>query len=422
MKESLLHLLWKLKRFDHNDLHTVSGEKIKIIKYGTHNHDAGPDFLNAEIVIGNTKWVGHVEMHLRSKDWNTHKHQDDPAYNSVILHVVYEHNGIANNHNGQEIPILELNNRIDHSLIQKHQKLEESQAWIPCADAITPSHIDTQRFFLDRVLTERMEEKCARIKTLLKASNNDWEDVLYTMILRYFGLKINGDAFEQLARITPHKLIHKNHSNIHKLESLLLGQSGLILDGNDDYIISLSKEYNHLRNKYKLTPMTGVEWKFARLRPANFPTIRLAQVAQLYHKTPRLFDVLINAENISVIKNILNVETSAYWQSHYLPDKESDKKVKKLGQQAQDTIIINAIIPTIFSYGMITDDMRYKEKAINLLLDLPQEKNNIISGWKSLGFSIKTAFESQALLQLKSKYCDKIRCLDCGLGQKILFS
>jgi hypothetical protein len=422
MKEDLIHLVWKLKKFDFNKLTTTDGEKLQIKKFGFHNKNAGPDFLNGEIIVGDTKWVGHIEMHINSSDWNKHKHQDDKAYNNVILHVVYNEDTKIINQSGQQIPTLILNDRISQHTINNYEKLSQNLDWIPCAKSISKVDDIKKVIFLEKVLIERLQKKCARIYEILDHTHNDWEGTLYRLLLKYFGLKVNGSAFEQLAHVTPYPYIKKLSDKSIALEALLLGQAGLLSNPSDQYISQLRTEYNHYKNKYQLVPMTGVEWRFSKLRPANFPPIRIAQIAQLYHKSPQLFNDILKAKNINDIYTMLDVSASDYWTTHYLPGKTSESKTKKIGQSTKELIAINVVVPLLFSYGQKTDNDIYKDKAISLLENIKAENNSIIREWKGLGMKTKSAFDSQSLIQLKNEYCNNFNCLNCQIGQTILFS
>lgn len=422
MKEDLLHLVWKLKKINFTELATTSGESITIKKFGFHNNNAGPDFLNAEVIIGDTTWFGHIEMHVNASEWKLHKHDKDLAYNNVILHVVYNNDKLIVNQKKQSIPTLVLKDRIEEQTIENYESLKGNQDWIPCAKSFHKTDKTKNNIFLGRVLTERLTEKCTRIQEILKHNNNDWEETLYRLLLKYFGLKVNNTAFEQLAHVTPYKVIKKLSDKAVNLEALLLGQAGLIGDNNDEYINQLKKEYKHFYHKYDLIPMTGVEWKFSKLRPPNFPSIRIAQIAQLYHQSPQLFSQLLNAQSKDKLYKLLNVTASEYWNTHYIPNKQSESRLKKIGKTTKDLIIINVVSPVIFAYGMKLKDQRYKNRAINILEQIGAENNTIIRNWKDLGINVRSACDTQALIQLKNVYCNQFKCLHCQIGQSILFS
>ena len=358
-------------------------------------------------------------MHLHASAWNQHKHQNNPAYNNVILHVVYTDDKTIHNENGQTIPTIILKDRIEPKLITNYENLIAGLNWIPCANQIEKVDQSKVPFFLERLVTKRLLRKQAQIKVLLDNSKNDWEEVLYRLLLKYLGLKVNNEAFASLAEIAPYSLLKKQNSLMQK-ESLLLGQAGM-LRGKEDYIIGLQKEYKHQKAKFDLKPMSGVEWKFSKLRPANFPSLRLAQLAAIYDKTPKFFSTIISNPQLETLTELLSVSASSYWDTHYLTNKVSPKKKKAIGKTTQHILIINVIVPLIFAYADLIADDVLKEKAIDLLYGLPTEKNKIITQWKKHNIKVASAAQSQALLELKSDYCDKQKCLDCQIGQLILF-
>lgn len=422
MKEELLHHVWKTKRFDLDDLKTVDGEKISIKNFGLHNHNAGPDFLNARVQIGDKLWAGHIEIHINASDWKKHLHQNDEAYNNVILHVVFNDDKPIANEKGQSLPTLELKDRIPEKYLTDYATLTQSLTWVPCAQQLPKLDQSKWPFFLERVLIGRLMKKKERIDGLLQKTKNDWEEVLYRLILRYMGLKVNGSAFETLADQLPYAILKKQAESLEQKESILLGQAG-ILEPKDEYTTRLSELYRHQKNKFALTPMTGVEWKFSRLRPANFPSVRMAQVATLYHQTPKLFNAFLHSDTIKSIEDLLDVTASPYWDRHYLPGKESSAhRKKKIGKTTKQVLIINAIIPLIFAYAITLQDEKLKEKALDLFSALPSEKNNIISRWKEHRVIADSAAQSQALIELKTDYCDTYNCLNCQIGQQIIFS
>ena len=363
----------------------------------------------------------HIEIHINASDWKKHLHQNDEAYNNVILHVVYKDDKPIVNENGQAIPTLELKNRLPQKFITDYELLTQSLTWVPCAPHLAKLNQDKWPFFLERVLINRLMKKKERIDLLLQKTKNDWEEVLYRLLLRYMGLKVNGAAFESLADHLPYAILKKQTESLEQKESILLGQAG-ILEPKDAYTTRLAELYRHQKNKHSLIPMTGVEWKFSRLRPANFPSIRMAQLARLYHQTPKLFNAFLHTDTIKEIEEILEVTASNYWDNHYLPGKESSAtRKKKLGKTTKQVLIINAIIPLIFAYGVTLKDEDLKAKALDFLSDLPTEKNNIITRWKEHGVKATSAAQSQALIELKTDYCDNYKCLNCQIGQQIVF-
>lgn len=421
MREDFLHYLWRLQRFDHQNLQTTTGARIELLEPGTYNRDAGPDFLNARIRIDGTLWAGNVEMHLRSSEWLAHQHQHDPAYRNVILHVVLEEDVIIRHLEGERIPCLNLRKHLPIGLSKQYLRLLHSEYWIPCEKQFYQAPEVTRSLFLDRLLVERLEDRTTTMRERLNQNQQDWEETFYQLLTRGFGLHVNADPFLMLAESLPLRILLRHKHSLLQLEALLFGQAGF-LDGEyaDAYPERLLKEYRFLRHKYQLTPIPNTLWKFMRMRPANFPTVRLAQLATLISRSGQLFSKMMVAQNVREIKNALVVELSNYWQTHYRFNKESKKSNKSLGQGTIHLLIINVIAPFLFLYGQMRGDDRFKDRALQLLEELPAEKNRLISGWQKLGMEPANAFTTQALLELKNNYCDKRRCLECAIGCAIL--
>lgn len=421
IKEELLYYVWRLRSFDIQNLQTSEGEIIQILDVGQQNHDAGPDFSFARVKIGAKIWVGHIEMHVRASDWLRHRHQDDQAFENVILHVVYEDDQQISLPNGEPLACLALQDRIDPHLVGSHQSLMEAEAWIPCANnrhTITDIAIHS---WYERVLVERLEEKTSYIHEVFEHTESDWEETFYRILARNFGFKVNADVFEALAISTPRKLLIRHGDNLKQIEALLFGQAGLIPSHpKDDYTLGLQEEYAFLKTKYGLTPIEPHIWKFMRMRPANFPTIRLAQFGVLLFKTAHLFSKMLAARSTKELRQMFNSEVSWYWKNHYQFDQSSPKKSKKLGASSADLIIINTIVPLLFLYGKVQQQADFCDRALAFLQELKPEKNKITDNYKALSFPIKNAFDSQALLQLKKQYCDRKRCLSCAIGHALL--
>lgn len=423
IREDLLHFVWKYQRFETNQLISTAGEKIDLIQFGQHNLDAGPDFLNAKIKIDDTTWAGNVEMHLKSSDWMRHKHQHDKAYNNVILHVVLEEDEIIYRENGTRIPCLELRKRIPIGLSNNYQKLIHNEYWIPCQHFFHQVNVLTRSIWLERLLIERLEDKTNDIKILLDNNKMDWEETFYQAMGKNFGVKTNADPFLQLTRSVPLKTLLKHKSSLLQMEALLFGQSGLLKsDLKDDYPEKLRKEYEFLAKKYSMSAMNAEQWKFMRMRPANFPTIRIAQFATLLFQGVHLFSKILVVKNVTEIENMLELKLSNYWQDHYTFDNASTKRKKSLGKTTIHLLIINTIAPFLFLYGKEKQDEKYKDLALQLLEETAAEKNSIIKKWNDLGVEAESAAQTQALLQLKNKYCNQKRCLECGIGNSILKS
>ena len=421
MKEDLLHFVWRTKRFDLSDLKTTEGEEIQIQSFGEHNTHAGPDFFNAKIKIGDTLWAGNVEMHLNSSDWNKHNHSNDRAYDNVILHVVLEEDEPIFRKSGERIPALALKKRISEKLSKTYLKLLHNEYWIPCQHHFFEVTEMKRNIWLDRLLVERLESKTDIIHQRLEQNKQHWEETFYQFLARNFGVKVNNDAFEQLARATPLIHLSKHKNDLFQIEAMLFGQAGMLEeDFEDDYPNRLKKEYNFLKKKYQLEPIDKVNWKFMRLRPANFPTIRIAQFAQLIFQSAHLFSKILEAKNVEALEKLFKIEPSDYWKTHYTFDNESEEKPKKLGKTAIHLFIINTIAPFLFVYGRQKAESAFQDKALALLESLKPEKNSIIDGWKNLGVKPESAAQTQALLQLKNEYCNQKRCLECSVGAAIL--
>ncbi|MBI4945511.1 MAG: DUF2851 family protein [Bacteroidetes bacterium] len=438
MQEEFLHYLWKFRLFDTRDLKTtVEGEPIEILKCGEPNSDSGPDFFNAKIKIGKTIWAGNVEIHVRASDWEMHKHQQDKAYDNVILHVVYQADKELRRKNGERIPTLELNERIPNNIYQKYLSFKSSRDWIPCGKQIKDIDSFTLNHWLDRLLVERLERKSIPILESLKQNKNNREETFYRHLARNFGLKINAEPFELLAKSLPVSVLGKHKNSLLQIEALLFGVAGMLHPSltlpkgegtHDEYFLQLKKEYEFLKNKFKLKPIDSHLWKFMRLHPPNFPTVRISQFANLIYKSSHLFSKIIETKNIKAIRDLLSCETSEYWKTHYRFDKQTPLsfrrgvggEVKRFGDDAISNIIINTIAPFVFIYGKEKGAENYVEHALELLEKTLPEKNAIISKWKELGINAKNAYETQALLQLKNEYCSKKRCLKCSVGARLL--
>lgn len=422
MKEEFLHYIWQLQLFQSHDLQTIQGEKVTIIHPGTLNRNAGPDFFNAKLYIDNTLWVGNVEIHTHASEWKKHQHQHDAAYNNVILHVSYLHDAAIYNHLQLEIPSIELRTRIRHETQFTYEKFLEKSQTIPCASAWKTIPKELIIAWLERLLIQRLERKSKDYEKLLIQNKQHWEQTFYEAIAQQFGFKTNATPFVLLAQSIPLTILAKHKNNLFQLEALLFGQSGLIPENaTDTYILQLQKEYQHLQQKYRLTPLDSSIWKFSKMRPIGFPTIRIAQFAQLIHQSNHLFSKCIEEENLNQLqKNFMIENNTEFWQNHYHFHKSAEKKSKKLGKDAVDSIIINCIIPFLLLYGKIMDQEKYLEKGLNWIKNIKPEKNYIIDNWKKIGIKIEDAGETQSLIELKSQFCVLKKCLHCAIGNEIL--
>jgi len=419
MKEDFLHFIWEHRLFKSDHLFTTTGEPIEIICVGQHNADAGPDFLNAKIKIGSTLWVGNVEIHRRASDWARHIHHEDKSYDTVILHAVKIDDVPVRRSTGQDVPTILL--QYDDWLEQEYESWQASTDWIACCRKIHLVDNFRIQHFLSRLSIERLEQKTEQIKIVIEHRGGNWHMAFYQLLFRAFGFSINSIPFELLAKSIPFQVIEKQRKSLLHTESLLFGQAGFLNEqSNDEYIRSLQKEYDFLKNKFSLKPIDRQVWKFLRLRPANFPSIRLAQLAQLLQIPGHLSDYLLSIKELPFLIKLFNVQASDYWNTHFFPDKPTSESPKKIGLPSIHIIIINMVIPFLFAYGKHFGNDENCERALRWLEELPAEENHILRGWSALGIKPKNAFYSQALLQLKTIYCDKKRCLYCAIGNVLL--
>lgn len=420
MKEDFLHYLWRFKKFDTLNLKTVSEEEVTIINTGNYLELAGPDFFNAQIKIGNQKWAGNVEIHLKSSDWYLHHHEKDSAYENVILHVVWEHDAEIFRQNNTEIPVLVLKDYVSPETISGYNALNLPKSWIYCEKQITQIEDFVFKNWQERLFFERLERKSQSIYDLLTETNQDWEAVLFCMLAKNFGLNTNGNAFLQIAKSIPFSIIRKESFEIENLEALFFGSAGLLdSDKEDVYFKDLKFRYFYLLHKYQLDKGAIEPIQFFKHRPDNFPTIRLSQLANLYHQNQNLFSKIIGLKSVDSIYRILNVAVSLYWQNHYQFDKESPKKRKPLSNSFIDLLVINTIIPLQFAYYKMLGEF-VSEDLIAILDGISPEKNSIIEKFKSFGIKPENAFDTQSLLQLKNQYCDTNGCMKCAIGMELL--
>jgi len=420
-QEDLLHYVWKLQYFDFRDLQSTSGEALLIKHPGFHNFDSGPDFSAGKIKLGDTVWHGNIEIHIKASDWLLHRHQHDEAYDNVILHVVYENDTEIYRRDGSMIPCLVLKGLVDEAIFERYHYLSANRQWVPCENLVTEVAEIQKKIWLERLFIGRLESKSRKIQDFLKQCNYNWEYTLFVMMGRYFGARVNTQAFESMCRSIDLYTIYKNRNDLSQVEALLYGQAGLLsANFQDEYPKLLKRNYKHLQRKYKLTPIEPATWKFFRLRPVNFPTVRIAQFAALIAKNQSFFSRLLEIEKVSDLDEIWEVKTNAYWDTHYVFDKEAKFLEKNIGITFRNTILINAVIPLIFVYGKLRNEAVYVEKAVSLMQALPAERNKIISKWKKLKFEVSNASDSQALLHLKREYCDRNRCLQCAIGHQVL--
>ncbi len=420
MKEDFLHYVWKMKCFDFRQLYTTEGAPLEILDFGYHNPDAGADFLEAKIRLDGLMWCGNIEMHLQPADWVAHRHDENPNYQNVILHVVFD----APTEGGKKIPnlpTLELKSYINKNIFQKYWELQNNTHWIPCQHHFYKVPPFTKTLWLDRLLIERLKRKSNVILDVLQQNGGNWEETFWQFLAKSFGAKINTEPFEWLARVTPNLILAKNRHSLFQIEALLFGQAGF-LDATfqEEYAQRLKQEYVYQRKKYQLSPISVLSWKFARLRPANFPTIRLAQLAQLVHRSVHLFSKVLELERLEDLGALFDITVTGYWLDHYRFDTPSVTRPKSFGEEAAALIVVNTIVPFLFAYGETRHEEKLRQRALDFLEILAAEKNHIIEGWQTLGVEPQTAAQTQSLIELKKQYCDMKRCTACSLGHFIM--
>ena len=420
MKEDFLHHLWKFKKFDTLNLKTSNEEEITIINVGQYLELAGPDFFNAQITIGGQKWAGNVEIHLKSSDWYLHNHEQDSGYENVILHVVWENDAVIFRSDNSEIPVLELKKYVESTTIANYQSLLLPKSWIFCEKQLQEIDEFTLNNWQERLFFERLERKSKPIFDLLEQTNQDWEAVMFSLLAKNFGLNTNGEVFMKIAQSIPFSIIRKESFEVENLEALIFGIAGLLeFDKEDNYFKDLNFRYFYLLHKYQINKIHIDPVQFFKHRPDNFPTIRLSQLANLYHTHQNLFSKISTLNSLTACYELFQIAASEYWKNHYQFDKESPKKKKMLSKSFIDLIIINTIIPLQFAYAK-SIGKEVSEDLIRLLIEVGPEKNAIIDKFSSFGIQSKNAFETQSLLQLKNEYCNKSKCLECGIGMELL--
>ena len=419
MTEALFQFIWLHSLYKVTDLVLTTGETIIVIHPGTINKDAGPDFLEARIKIGNTVLVGNIELHLKSSDWIKHGHQNDPAYQNLILHVVFENdadNAAANT------PLLELKEHIAPPVINYYEGLVGAVNKLPCGQQHQVVRDITKEGWLSRLLAERWEQKLSDWNILLENSAEDWRNLLYWRMAANFGFRTNATPFMLLARSVSLNILGKHREQLFQIEAILFGQAGMLgADFTDSYPRALQKEFDFLRRKYQLKPIPAHLWKFLRMRPANFPTIRIAQFAALIHRSEHLFSQIIETHSVKEVMPLLNVKASDYWDTHFTFDEAHEHaSPKSLGASSIQNIIINTIAPIQFLFAARQGVTALGERSLSLLEQVPPEKNNITDLWKEHGWTAVNASQSQALIQLYNEYCTKRRCLECTIGLNII--
>ena len=421
MREAFLHHVWKLKNFQHNNLLTFHGSPIEIIQFGKLNHDAGPDFYQAEIVIGQQLWVGCVEMHVNSSDWDLHQHSTDKAYQNVILHVVWNHDKEIDFLRQRNVETLVLKDFVPKEIVFNYQQiLQHSTHQLACQNLIQSVNWDKIDFFFDRLIVDRLEEKSKHVIQVYEKANHNWEEVTFKLIASNFGLKVNTSAFENWSNSFSFQVLQKIQSNPLYVESLFFGQAGFLENVVDEYGKELKSTYHFIQHKFKLHPLDKSIFKFSSLRPYGFPTIRLAQLAAIYCLEKNLFSKIIAFNSVKEIEEFFTqFVPSHYWETHFVFDKESKASSKKISQSKIHNLIINTIIPLRFAYDLTLDKID-ADVLITLLDELKLETNSIVEMFLNANFPLSTAKDSQAVLHLKKYYCDEKKCLNCAIGNEVL--
>lgn len=424
MKEEFLHYLWKYCLYDADNLFDNAGNKIIVRHPGEYNRDSGPDFFNARVIIGGTEWAGNVEIHTKSSHFDSHGHNSDHAFDNVILHVVDKNDRRVYNALGRELLTVRI--IYDSSLYDKYISLVNNPLVIACQEeigAVDPFYL---RHWLNALAVERLNDKSGMISRIFSETANDWEETFYRILSRYFGFHVNTEPFEMLATAIPYKIIRKHADNRFQVEALLYGTAGMLDEGlfkealDDRYYRELTREFRILSSKYSLKPVHGWLWKFSRLRPVNFPTIRISQLSAMLTVSGGLFSKVIEATHLEHLKKNFEVTAADYWNEHYVFGKKSRGAIKNTGEQSANILLINAVIPVLYTFGRERGNHEFCERALGFLGDLLPERNSIISEWENAGVKADTALCTQALLQLRNEYCRRRRCLDCRIGARLI--
>ena len=422
--EELLHFVWQFRLFNHLEIYSTDDEQIKIFDVGQYNTNAGPDFLFSRVSIAGQDWYGHIEIHVDGADWYVHEHHLDSAYNNVVLHVVYKNPIAAMRKDGTTIPCLHIHQLVSMDMLARYHNVQQNRHWIPCEKHL-PDVGDLQKMqVLDRMGIARLEYRAVQIEQLLIDYRGDWEQVLFLMLCRSFGMKVNAQPFMDLGRLINLSLFRRYSNNVSKQEAMVLGQAGFLSEAaNHSYVAGLINEYKYLKKAHTLKEMNRLEWKFMRMRPYNFPTFRLAQLVALYGQTPYLFGKLLSCERLEDITDFL-IDTSLpdFWQTHFLLEKSSSKHSTGLSKSFVEHLAINAFIPILFTYGKQMRKEAWQYRAWDWLSQLKPERNSVTAKFDELTLSATNAAESQGLLQLKQEYCEKKRCLQCHIGAAIFRS
>lgn len=421
MTEDFLHYIWQHQLFNLGNLTTIEGESVTVLNPGMHNLGSGPDFGQATIRISELTWVGNVEIHVKSSNWYQHNHQHDSLYDKTILHVVWEDDKPVYDNCKNKIPTIALSGRVSSTLCNQYHTIALSNDSIMCKGFLFEVSAFHLKWWLDRMLIERLEEKTELIQSLLKQYNSDWEQAFFILLCRNIGMKTNSEGFELLAKSIPFKILLKRKEEPLILESILFGVSGLLDQGYEsDYLQQLKKEFVHQKHKYGLVVLDKSIWKFGGVRPSSFPTIRISQLASLITIFGSFFDSFVRNYHNNLEIQLTTIKTSLYWDTHYQFGKDSRARKKKLGVSLVRNLLINAIAPMMFHYGNSVSSVHHSEQALKVLENIPAENNYITRNWAQNNIFAKSASDSQGLIQLTNKYCKLKKCLNCGIGKQIL--
>ena len=420
MTEEFLHYIWQYRLYSH-DLVLQTGEKLEVLHPGVHNTDSGPDFFNGKIRIGETLWAGNIEIHIQSSDWKRHNHQSDKSYDNVVLHVVFRDDMPVFRSDGSAIPTLELDGHYNENAWKNYLCFMASRQWIPCETMILRVDPFIRNAWLERILIDRLERKALLVEQVLAITNNDWALTFYRLLARNMGFKLNNQAFGMLAQSLQYPFLAKHADDLFQVEAMVFGQAGMLGSSfTDEYPQKLKKEYEFLKNKFELTPIDAHLWRFMRLHPGNFPTLRLAQFASIIHHSGSIISELFNSDDVNSYRKLFGAEASEYWNTHFVFDKPSAPKRKTLGFASIDLLIINLVAPILVAYGRWKRDTAMIEKAVDLLMAVKPENNAFIRKWAEIGVAAENAATSQSLIELKSQYCENKKCLTCAVGMQLL--